>query len=194
MVRGICICPWGRYHTFDNCQPMMSEREVTWKCRCAAKFGNSNDLREDRSFESNLRPMSLFDPWRKSFGLLALLILTRDICQRKSQSLPNSPWQWNCSNFVLGGRPDASVDSLKRGPKGHDENHLWLKADILVGHILWVTTSPSWEIWLKGGFEFDPMAPKKSRLQITGNWNTSPATCVWYPYGPSKNFNAGWRR
>jgi cytochrome c len=89
--------------------------------------------------------------------------------------------------------PDAAVDSLRRGPKGHDEINLATKAGFFGWPYFVGNNKPYWKYDFEKQesiFEFDPMAPKNTSPNNTGIEILPPATSalIWYPYGPSEEF------
>lgn len=89
--------------------------------------------------------------------------------------------------------PDASVDSLKRGPKGHDEFNLATKPGFFGWPYFVGNNKPYWKYDFEKQeslFEFDPAAPKNTSPNSTGIEILPPATpaLIWYPYDESKEF------
>ncbi|MFC3881777.1 PQQ-dependent sugar dehydrogenase [Algoriphagus namhaensis] len=89
--------------------------------------------------------------------------------------------------------PDASEDSLRRGPKGHDEINLATKAGYFGWPYFVGNNKPYWKYDFEKQeslFEFDPMAPKNTSPNNTGIEILPPATpaLIWYPYGASEEF------
>lgn len=89
--------------------------------------------------------------------------------------------------------PDASVDSLKRGPKGHDEFNLATKPGFFGWPYFVGNNKPYWKYDFEKQeslFEFDPKAPKNTSPNSTGIENLPPATpaLIWYPYDDSAEF------
>ncbi|MEX2154832.1 MAG: PQQ-dependent sugar dehydrogenase, partial [Gemmatimonadaceae bacterium] len=92
--------------------------------------------------------------------------------------------------------PDASVDSVDRGPKGHDEigqarragNFGWPH---FVGDnkAYWKTTFVD-SVTVRAGERFDPARPLNWSPNNTGLTDLPPAerAFIWYPYGPSAEF------
>lgn len=89
--------------------------------------------------------------------------------------------------------PDASVDSLKRGPKGHDEFNLATKPGFFGWPYFVGNNKPYWKYDFEKKeslFEFDPTAPKNTSPNSTGIEILPPATpaLIWYPYDESVEF------
>jgi cytochrome c len=89
--------------------------------------------------------------------------------------------------------PDASVDSLKRGPKGHDEFNLATKPGFFGWPYFVGNNKPYWKYDFEKQeslFEFDPAAPKNTSPNSTGIEILPPATSalIWYPYDESMEF------
>lgn len=89
--------------------------------------------------------------------------------------------------------PDASVDSLKRGPKGHDEFNLATKPGYFGWPYFVGNNKPYWKYDFEKQeslFEFDPAAPKNTSPNSTGIEILPPATpaLIWYPYDESEEF------
>lgn len=89
--------------------------------------------------------------------------------------------------------PDASVDSLKRGPKGHDEFNLATKPGFFGWPYFVGNNKPYWKYDFEKQeslFEFDPQAPKNTSPNSTGIETLPPATpaLIWYPYDESEEF------
>jgi cytochrome c len=89
--------------------------------------------------------------------------------------------------------PDASVDSLRRGPKGHDEFNLATKPGYFGWPYFVGNNKPYWKYDFKKQeslFEFDPAAPKNTSPNNTGIEILPPATpaLIWYPYDESVEF------
>jgi cytochrome c len=89
--------------------------------------------------------------------------------------------------------PDASVDSLKRGPKGHDEFNLATKPGYFGWPYFVGNNKPYWKYDFEKQeslFEFDPAAPKNTSPNSTGIEILPPATpaLIWYPYDESVEF------
>ncbi len=89
--------------------------------------------------------------------------------------------------------PDASVDSLKRGPKGHDEFNLATKPGYFGWPYFVGNNKPYWKYDFEKQeslFEFDPAAPKNTSPNNTGIEILPPATpaLIWYPYDESEEF------
>jgi len=89
--------------------------------------------------------------------------------------------------------PDASVDSMQRGPKGHDEINLATKAGYFGWPYFVGNNKPYWKYDFEkqeSVFEFDPTAPKNTSPNNTGLETLPPATSalIWYPYGASEEF------
>lgn len=89
--------------------------------------------------------------------------------------------------------PDASVDSLKRGPKGHDEFNLATKPGYFGWPYFVGNNKPYWKYDFEKQeslFEFDPAAPKNTSPNNTGITILPPATpaLIWYPYDESEEF------
>jgi cytochrome c len=92
--------------------------------------------------------------------------------------------------------PDASVDSVQRGPMGHDEigqarragNFGWPH---FVGDnkAYWKTTVID-SVTVRAGDKFDPALPLNWSPNNTGLTDLPPAekAFIWYPYGPSAEF------
>lgn len=89
--------------------------------------------------------------------------------------------------------PDASKDSLKRGPKGHDEFNLATKPGFFGWPYFVGNNKPYWKYDFKNQlslFEFDAKAPKNTSPNSTGIEILPPATpaLIWYPYDESVEF------
>jgi cytochrome c len=89
--------------------------------------------------------------------------------------------------------PDASVDSLKRGPKGHDEFNLATKPGYFGWPYFVGNNKPYWKYDFEKQeslFEFDPKAPKNTSPNNTGIEILPSATpaLIWYPYDESEEF------
>lgn len=89
--------------------------------------------------------------------------------------------------------PDASVDSLRRGPKGHDEFNLATKPGYFGWPYFVGNNKPYWKYDFEKQeslFEFDPAAPKNTSPNSTGIEILPPATpaLIWYPYDESVEF------
>jgi cytochrome c len=89
--------------------------------------------------------------------------------------------------------PDASFDSLKRGPKGHDEFNLATKPGYFGWPYFVGNNKPYWKYDFEKQeslFEFDPAAPKNTSPNNTGVEILPPATpaLIWYPYDESTEF------
>ncbi|MHA7128181.1 PQQ-dependent sugar dehydrogenase [Algoriphagus namhaensis] len=89
--------------------------------------------------------------------------------------------------------PDASEDSLKRGPKGHDEINLATNAGYFGWPYFVGDNKPYWKYDFakqESLFEFDPMAPENTSPNNTGLNILPKATpaLIWYPYGESPEF------
>jgi cytochrome c len=89
--------------------------------------------------------------------------------------------------------PDASVDSLRRGPKGHDEFNLATKPGFFGWPYFVGNNKPYWKYDFEKKeslFEFDPKAPKNTSPNSTGIEILPPATpaLIWYPYDESVEF------
>ena len=89
--------------------------------------------------------------------------------------------------------PDASVDSLKRGPKGHDEFNLATKPGFFGWPYFVGNNKPYWKYDFASEeslYEFDPVAPKNTSPNSTGLGILPPATpaLIWYPYDESVEF------
>ncbi len=89
--------------------------------------------------------------------------------------------------------PDASVDSLKRGPKGHDEFNLATKPGYFGWPYFVGNNKPYWKYDFEKQeslFEFDPQAPQNTSPNSTGIEILPPATpaLIWYPYDESVEF------
>ncbi|TDQ18480.1 cytochrome c [Algoriphagus boseongensis] len=89
--------------------------------------------------------------------------------------------------------PDASVDSMGRGPKGHDEFNLATKPGYFGWPYFVGNNKPYWKFDFEKGeslFEFDPKAPKNTSPNSTGLEILPPATpaLIWYPYDESVEF------
>jgi cytochrome c len=89
--------------------------------------------------------------------------------------------------------PDASKDSLKRGPKGHDEFNLATKPGFFGWPYFVGNNKPYWKYDFEKQeslFEFDPKAPKNTSPNSTGIEQLPPATpaLIWYPYDDSAEF------
>lgn len=89
--------------------------------------------------------------------------------------------------------PDASVDSLKRGPKGHDEFNLATKPGYFGWPYFVGNNKPYWKYDFEKQeslFEFEPSAPKNTSPNSTGIEILPPATpaLIWYPYDESTEF------
>lgn len=89
--------------------------------------------------------------------------------------------------------PDASEDSLRRGPKGHDEINLAKEAGFFGWPYFVGNNKPYWKYDFEKQeslFEFDPMAPENTSPNNTGLNLLPKATpaLIWYPYGASEEF------
>lgn len=89
--------------------------------------------------------------------------------------------------------PDASVDSLKRGPKGHDEFNLATKPGFFGWPYFVGNNKPYWKYDFEKQeslYEFDPIAPQNTSPNSTGIEILPPATpaLIWYPYNESVEF------
>lgn len=89
--------------------------------------------------------------------------------------------------------PDASEDSLRRGPKGHDEVNMATKAGYFGWPYFVGDNKPYWKYDFakqESLFEFDPKAPQNSSPNNTGIAVLPEATpaLIWYPYGESEEF------
>lgn len=89
--------------------------------------------------------------------------------------------------------PDASVDSVRRGPKGHDEFNLATKPGYFGWPYFVGNNKPYWKYDFEKQeslFEFDPAAPKNTSPNNTGIEILPPATpaLIWYPYDESEEF------
>ena len=89
--------------------------------------------------------------------------------------------------------PDASVDSIGRGPKGHDEFNLATKPGYYGWPYFVGNNKPYWKFDFEKQeslFEFDPKAPKNTSPNSTGIEILPPATpaLIWYPYDESVEF------
>ncbi|MFN4000159.1 PQQ-dependent sugar dehydrogenase [Algoriphagus sp.] len=89
--------------------------------------------------------------------------------------------------------PDASVDSLRRGPKGHDEFNLATKPGYFGWPYFVGNNKAYWKYDFEKQeslFEFDPAAPKNTSPNSTGIEILPPATpaLIWYPYDESVEF------
>ena len=89
--------------------------------------------------------------------------------------------------------PDAAMDSMRRGPKGHDEINLATKAGYFGWPYFVGNNKPYWKYDFEKQeslYEFDPKAPKNTSPNNTGVEILPPATSalIWYPYGPSEEF------
>ncbi|MFC3415339.1 PKD domain-containing protein [Algoriphagus hitonicola] len=89
--------------------------------------------------------------------------------------------------------PDASVDSLKRGPKGHDEINLAQKPGFYGWPYFVGNNKPYWKYDFdtqESLFEFDPAAPVNTSPNSTGLEKLPPAqsALIWYPYDESEEF------
>lgn len=89
--------------------------------------------------------------------------------------------------------PDASVDSLRRGPKGHDEFNLATKPGYFGWPYFVGNNKAYWKYDFEKKeslFEFDPAAPKNTSPNNTGIEILPPATpaLIWYPYDESEEF------
>ena len=89
--------------------------------------------------------------------------------------------------------PDASVDSLRRGPKGHDEFNLATKAGYFGWPYFVGNNKPYWKYDFEKQeslYEFDPASPKNTSPNNTGIEILPPATpaLIWYPYDESVEF------
>ncbi len=89
--------------------------------------------------------------------------------------------------------PDATTDSLLRGPKGHDEFNLATKAGFFGWPYFVGNNKPYWKYDFEKKeslFEFDPAAPKNTSPNSTGVQILPPATpaLIWYPYDDSEEF------
>ena len=89
--------------------------------------------------------------------------------------------------------PDAAMDSMRRGPKGHDEINLATKAGFFGWPYFVGNNKPYWKYDFEKQeslYEFDPKAPKNTSPNNTGVGILPPANSalIWYPYGPSEEF------
>lgn len=89
--------------------------------------------------------------------------------------------------------PDASVDSARRGPKGHDEINLATKAGFFGWPYFVGNNKPYWKYDFETQeslFEFDPAAPVNTSPNTTGLEQLPPAqpALIWYPYDESEEF------
>ncbi|SDC66410.1 cytochrome c [Algoriphagus faecimaris] len=89
--------------------------------------------------------------------------------------------------------PDASVDSLRRGPKGHDEINLAREAGFFGWPYFVGNNKPYWKYDFESQeslFEFDPAAPVNTSPNNTGLEKLPPAqsALIWYPYDESEEF------
>lgn len=89
--------------------------------------------------------------------------------------------------------PDASEDSLRRGPKGHDEVNLAKKAGFFGWPYFVGDNKAYWKYDFEKQeslFEFDPMAPENTSPNNTGLNILPKATpaLIWYPYAESPEF------
>jgi cytochrome c len=89
--------------------------------------------------------------------------------------------------------PDASVDSVDRGPAGHDEIGQARRA----GNFGWPyfvgDNKPYFDVdaaTMKAGPRYDPVRPVNTSPNNTGLSELPPAqkAFIWYPYGPSPEF------
>ncbi|HEX2780440.1 MAG TPA: ThuA domain-containing protein, partial [Gemmatimonadaceae bacterium] len=92
--------------------------------------------------------------------------------------------------------PDASVDSVGRGPRGYDEVNQARRA----GNFGWpyfigdnksyIKTTFLDSVTVKAGNPFDPVRPINRSPNNTGLTELPPAqnAFIWYPYGPSPEF------
>jgi len=89
--------------------------------------------------------------------------------------------------------PDADEDSLKRGPKGHDEINLATKAGFFGWPYFVGNNKPYWKYDFakqESLFEFDPNSPENTSPNSTGLTllpKAQPAL-IWYPYRESEEF------
>ena len=92
--------------------------------------------------------------------------------------------------------PDASVDSMDRGPMGHDEvNQARRAGNFGWPHFVgdnkayWKTTFID-SATVQAGAKFDPAHPMNTSPNNTGLIELPPAekAFIWYPYGPSAEF------
>ncbi|TFV94271.1 PKD domain-containing protein [Algoriphagus kandeliae] len=89
--------------------------------------------------------------------------------------------------------PDASVDSARRGPKGHDEINLARKPGFYGWPYFVGNNKPYWKYDFatqESLFEFDPAAPINTSPNNTGLEQLPPAqpALIWYPYDESVEF------
>ncbi|WP_144605324.1 PQQ-dependent sugar dehydrogenase [Algoriphagus algorifonticola] len=89
--------------------------------------------------------------------------------------------------------PDASVDSMRRGPKGHDEINLARKPGFYGWPFFVGNNKPYWKYDFASQeslFEFDPSAPVNTSPNNTGLEKLPPAqpALIWYPYDESIEF------
>jgi cytochrome c len=89
--------------------------------------------------------------------------------------------------------PDASEDSLKRGPKGHDEFNLATKPGFFGWPYFVGNNKPYWKYDFEKQeslFEFDPKAPTNTSPNSSGIETLPEATpaLIWYPYDESAEF------
>lgn len=89
--------------------------------------------------------------------------------------------------------PDAQIDSLERGPRGHDEVNQ-AKGPGFFGWPYFVgNNKPYWHYNFEtkeSGYEFDPLAPINISPNNTGIQQLPPAqpAFIWYPYADSEEF------
>ncbi len=89
--------------------------------------------------------------------------------------------------------PDADEDSLKRGPKGHDEINLATKAGYFGWPYFVGDNKPYWKYDFANQqslFEFNPNSPENTSPNSTGLSLLPKATpaLIWYPYRESEEF------
>ncbi len=89
--------------------------------------------------------------------------------------------------------PDASVDSMRRGPKGHDEINLATGPGYFGWPYFVGNNKPYWKYDFEKQeslYEFDPKAPRNTSPNNTG-LEILPAAIpalIWYPYDESVEF------
>ncbi|MCR9013972.1 PQQ-dependent sugar dehydrogenase [Aquiflexum gelatinilyticum] len=89
--------------------------------------------------------------------------------------------------------PDASNDSLRRGPRGYDEVNQAKKAGFFGWPYLIANNKPYWYYDFEKQesiFEYDPNAPVNNSPNNTGVKQLPPAqpAFIWYPYADSEDF------
>ncbi|MCH6235454.1 PQQ-dependent sugar dehydrogenase [Cognataquiflexum rubidum] len=89
--------------------------------------------------------------------------------------------------------PDATKDSLQRGPRGYDEVNQAKKAGFFGWPYLIANNKPYWYYDFEKQqsiFEYDPKAPVNNSPNNTGVKQLPPAqpAFIWYPYADSEDF------